>query len=163
MLTPFNLVHSHLAARRQDPMVTRQLLRAGADLTARNRAEKTPLLTLAGNIRCFNTQKHEIRSSSIPVLGLILDAGCDLRTKDNSGRTALHALALICITCRTGECAMDAASLLLELGAEIDAIDNDGRTASDILGADLRSDTARFLKYSLDYFAFKRERGNNNG
>lgn len=104
----------HEAVTEGHMAIAAALLRAGANVDARDIQGRTPLALAA----------H--RPSVAVLVKLLLDRGADPRAKDHSGRTPLHEAA--------GSSAVAVACLLLRAGADPSARDVHGKTASDLAG-----------------------------
>jgi ankyrin repeat protein len=101
----------HAAIRNNDvPAVARQLARAagGVVLEYIDSNGATPLMSAA---RCGNPG----------CMALLIDAGADLNSKDDSGTTALH-MAINCV------CPKSAVEILIAAGAQVNPVDNCGWT-----------------------------------
>jgi ankyrin repeat protein len=99
----------HWAARHDDLVSAKALIKAGADVKAANRYGVTPMNLAATN-------------GSAAMIRLLLDSGVDPNTFTPSGETALMTAA------RVGK--VDAVTLLLERGAKVKAKDDvHGQTA----------------------------------
>jgi ankyrin repeat protein len=88
------------------------LIKAGSDLTTRDREGRTPLHNAITNY----PTSHE----KFAVVKILLEAGADVSKTDWKGRTALH------FAVETG--AKDIVKLLVEWGSEVSVPDDDGRT-----------------------------------
>ena len=93
-----------------DPVMTRHLIAAGADVNRRDNSGRSPLFTASGS-----AQGHE-------AVRLLLEAGAepDIRV-DHLDRTPLHRAA--------GSAGPQTIRLLIEAGAAVEARNNDGATA----------------------------------
>jgi uncharacterized protein len=96
------------AAKLGDPGQVRAQLRAGADVNARDSAQRTALL-------------HAVRGGQLAVVRALIEAGAGLDVRDQEGRTALIEAA------RRKE-AMPALDLVAA-GADVNLADRDGWTA----------------------------------
>ena len=97
------------------------LLDLGADIDARDKAGKTPLMLVAGT----RTQ------ALTPMLDKLLLAGADIEARDSSGHTALMYAAI--------EIAGDKIALLVDRGADESSVNGDGKTPPDLYAESLLS------------------------
>jgi serine/threonine-protein phosphatase 6 regulatory ankyrin repeat subunit B len=101
----------------------RMLVRAHANVKARDRQGNTPLLHAAASAVFLEPEKQ--------VIGMLLENGADARDSNSEGVTALMLVA------RKG--AREAAATLLRAGASVKAADRNGSTA--LIGAANQGDT----------------------
>ena len=87
--------------------ITKELLRNGAEVNARDYHGRTAL-------------HHAVIGQSKRVVVELLENGADITAKDNDGRTAVHLAAAIR--------ALEILKVLLEEGADVNVRDNDGKT-----------------------------------
>jgi ankyrin repeat protein/beta-lactamase regulating signal transducer with metallopeptidase domain len=97
----------HGAAKRGHVQVLEALIAHGADLDAKDKEGRTPLMRA-----CENSQKG--------VSELLIAKGADLNVQSNAGHTALH------IACATGQ--KDVVELLIAKGAEVNVKEKAGRS-----------------------------------
>lgn len=150
----------HLAAARGNTNVVQVLLQNGADKSATDWLQRTPL----------HTASTCAVGSGIGSIQLLTKAGADVMARDNVGRTPLHDAAcegaeaaisvLVEAGAKTGArgsicsrtplheaCARlreGSVKRLLDLGADESAVDGDGRTPGDMVGEWIRSGEMAF-------------------
>ena len=116
----------HLASQQGNPFSVESLLKAGADVDARDNDNTTPLL-LALVPSAMNGR----------VAKLLLEHGASVHVRNKNGQTPLHLAASRWVL-------SDIGALMLKLGAEVDAQDNEDMTPlhfaarSDYTGRDTR-------------------------
>jgi ankyrin repeat protein len=114
------------AAKAVDVPAIRSLLAAGANVDLPTVNDVTPLLAAAGvGSGGLDTRgRYRDEAAGAAAVKLLLDAGADVRARDKSGNTALHAAAAAGWN--------SVVSLLAARGADLFAKDGRGRTAVDL-------------------------------
>jgi ankyrin repeat protein len=141
----------HSTAWRSDEDVVQALLKAGADVNAKNDEGQTPLIKFALYLsQIVSSQGQGEISPRLQVFKMLIDGGADVSLVDNKHRTALHAVAE---SRKHGQrpILLDVMKLLVEAGINVEAVDSDGATVFDIL-SDLQ---AQDLIDSLSRYALE--------
>ena len=115
----------HIAAKLNLPMLTIFLLKAGADVHAKDNNGNTPLHWAA----------YKDASATAEIL---LKSGADINAKNNEGRTPLHSATLQDASATVG--------VLLKAGADVHAITYKGNTPLRIATANNAFETAKLLR-----------------
>ncbi len=105
---PSGLTALECAVRSGNREMVQALLRAGADVNARDESKQTVLMQLG-------------EEATSEILWDLINAGAKLNLKNEDGNTALMALAMVNNSC--------VLSTLLQAGARVDEKNNDGETA----------------------------------
>jgi ankyrin repeat protein len=113
------------AAKDADVAVMRALLDAGADVNARTKTGKTPLMYVASRLGGFRgTPNRGTERDALAAMILCLDRGAAIDAADESGQTALHL--------SVARAEDSVVRLLAERGANFQVKDKQGRTALDL-------------------------------
>jgi len=116
------------AAKDADFPVMRALLGAGADVNARTKGGKTPLMFAASRLGGFRgTPNRGTEEDALAVIALCLDLGAAIDATDQNGQTALH-LSL-------AQAEDSIVRLLADKGANLQVKDKQGRTPLDLATA----------------------------
>lgn len=115
-----------------NPVAIKLLLEHHALVDLPNAEGVTPLMTAAGMGHGNNPSRgrYQTDDDAAIAVGLLLDAGADIRRRANNGQTAMHAAALKGWTAT--------ARLLAERGAELEPKDKDGKTPLDYASANYK-------------------------
>lgn len=109
------------------------LIKASADLAARNSQVQTPLMKFA--VCMDNICETTTPDARLEVFKMVLDHDDNIHAVDIKSRTALHLLGLRGDgKQRSGRhpCTLEAAGMLIRAGIPVDAVELDGRTDIDI-------------------------------
>jgi FOG: Ankyrin repeat len=105
-------------ARAGDFEAVKALIKAGADVNAKDRDGKTALMVSSGGV------KTEIGDACNPkMMKALIAAGADVKAKDKAGNTALHFAAG-----NSFDDGGEVVRVLLKAGADVNAADNSGAT-----------------------------------
>ena len=105
-------------ARAGDFEAVKALIKAGADVNAKDRDGKTALMVSSGGV------KTEIGDACNPeMMKALIAAGADVKAKDKAGNTALHFAAG-----NSFDYGGEVVRVLLKAGADVNAADNSGAT-----------------------------------
>jgi uncharacterized protein len=116
------------AAKDADIAVMRALLDAGADVNARTKVGKTPLMFAASRLSGFRgTPNRGTEQDALAAVALCLDRGATIDAVDQNGQTALHL--------SVAQAEEGVVRLLAERGADLHARDKQGRTPLDLATA----------------------------
>ena len=116
------------AAKDADVRVMRLLLDKGADVNARTKTQRTPLMYAAGRLSGFRgTPNRGTEQQALEAIALCLDRGADVNAADDKGQTALH------LSVASAEDSV--VKLLAARGANLEARDGGGRTPLDLARA----------------------------
>ena len=116
------------AAKDADVEVMRVLLDGGANVNARTKILRTPLMYAAGRLSGFRgTTNRGTEEDALAAVALCLDRGAEINAEDDNGQTALH------LTVAQAEDSI--VRLLAQRGANLQAKDKRGRTALDLANA----------------------------
>ncbi len=111
---PFSALHA--AAEGHHVEIMELLIKAKASIDKRDNSENTPLI-----LACSEARKNKIMG-----IKKLIDAGANVKAKNNCGETPLHALAMS--KCSEQEC-LEVLQWLIDAGANIHAKDKQGRQA----------------------------------
>jgi ankyrin repeat protein len=116
------------AAKDADVEVMRVLLDGGANVNARTKILRTPLMYAAGRLSGFRgTENRGTEEEALAAVALCLDRGAEINAEDENGQTALH------LTIAQAEDSI--VRLLAQRGANLQAKDKRGRTPLDLANA----------------------------
>jgi uncharacterized protein len=116
------------AAKDADVPVMQALLAAGADVNARTKVGKTPLMFAASRLGGFRgTPNRGAEQDALAAIALCLDRGAAIDATDQNGQTALHL--------SVAQAEDSIVRLLADKGANLQAKDKQGRTPLDLATA----------------------------
>jgi len=116
------------AAKDADVTVMRLLLGAGADVNARTKVGKTPLMFAASRLGGFRgTPNRGTEQDALSAIALCLELGAMIDATDQNGQTALHL--------SVAQAEDSIVRLLADKGANLQARDAQGRTPLDLATA----------------------------
>jgi ankyrin repeat protein len=116
------------AAKDADVGVMRVLLDGGANVNARTKILRTPLMYAASRLSGFRgTANRGTEEDALAAVALCLDRGAEINAEDENGQTALH------LTIAQAEDSI--VRLLAQRGANLQAKDKRGRTPLDLANA----------------------------
>lgn len=110
----------HDAAFFGDPQIILLLLKADANVDAKNIYGQTPLHSSAKNLL-------------VDAIEVLLSSGANVNARDNAGRTPLHLAAETWVSSSEWSTKLEATRRLLAAGADIDARDNAGLLPLDLV------------------------------
>lgn len=117
----------HRAVRSASAQTVSLLLKAGADLAARNEVGQTPLIRVASLRR---------NSPRIQIIDILVNAGADVDAVNHGHKTALHCLASENTHVRSPQQTLAVIKLLMQAGASIELPDCEGKTALALFSLD---------------------------